>query len=201
MWDLLSTNSCGNSKVPGTTGGPTRFNGWVEELNGEVASLDLAIVTGRGPEMLTNLEGLRPLVRDEDVAPVGYRVLGDNDHYLEEHVRDTAITVIDYSDVQYLGIADTLRQSLIAVNSSDLAGFWVHFDVDALGDDIMPAVDYRYPGGLSWDEVEQILGGLLATKGALGLEVTIFNPRLDPDGNLTRRLRDLIACVLPSRGE
>jgi arginase len=173
----------------------------VEELNGEVASLDLAIVTGRGPEMLTNLEGLRPLVRDEDVAPVGYRVLGDNDHYLEEHVRDTAITVIDYSDVQYLGIADTLRQSLIAVNSSDLAGFWVHFDVDALGDDIMPAVDYRYPGGLSWDEVEQILGGLLATKGALGLEVTIFNPRLDPDGNLTRRLRDLIACVLPSRGE
>jgi len=171
-----------------------------EEPNGEVASLDLAIVTGRGPEMLTNLEGLRPLVRDEDVALVGYRVLGDNDHYLEEHVRDTAITVIDYSDVQDLGIADTLRQSLIAVNSSDLAGFWVHFDVDALGDAIMPAVDYRYPGGLSWDEVEQILGGLL-TKGALGLEVTIFNPRLDPDGNLTRRLRDLIACVLPSRSE
>jgi GNAT superfamily N-acetyltransferase len=41
--------------------------------------LDLALVTGRGPQMLTDLDGLRPLVRDEDVALAGYRVLGHND--------------------------------------------------------------------------------------------------------------------------
>jgi hypothetical protein len=49
-----------------------------DEPNGEVASLDLALVTGRGPGMLTDLDGLRPLVRDEDVALVGYRAFGDN---------------------------------------------------------------------------------------------------------------------------
>ena len=51
-----------------------------DEPNGEVASLDLALVTGRGPELLADLDGLRPLVRDEDVALVGYRVFGGNDH-------------------------------------------------------------------------------------------------------------------------
>ncbi len=57
-----------------------------DEPNGEVASLDLAVATGRGPDVLTDLEGLRPLVRDEDVALVGYRVLDDNDHFLGEHI-------------------------------------------------------------------------------------------------------------------
>ena len=56
----------------------------------------------------------------------------------------------------------------------------------------MPAVDYRHPGGLTWQEAAQILGGLLASDGARGLEVTIFNPRLDPDGSIAQRLSDLI---------
>ncbi len=43
------------------------------------AALDLAVATGRGPDLLTDLDGLRPLVRDEDVALVGYRVVDDND--------------------------------------------------------------------------------------------------------------------------
>ena len=41
--------------------------------NGEAASMDLAFATGHGPELLTNLEGLRPLVRDEDVVAFGFR--------------------------------------------------------------------------------------------------------------------------------
>ena len=35
--------------------------------------------------------------------------------------------------------------------------------------------------------------------GARGLEVTIFNPRLDPGGGLARRLSDLITNVIPAR--
>jgi arginase len=69
----------------------------------------------------------------------------------------------------------------------------VHLDVDVLGDELMPAVDYRHPDGLSWDEAGELLTGLLGHKMARGLEVTIFNPRLDPDGSLARQLSDLIA--------
>jgi arginase len=75
----------------------------------------------------------------------------------------------------------------------------VHLDVDVLDDDLMPAVDYRHPGGLSWEEATQILRGLLHASGARGLEVTIFNPRLDPGGNHARQLRDLITTVVPGQ--
>ena len=38
------------------------------EPNGEVASMDLAIVSGRGPRVLTDIDGLGPLARDEDIV-------------------------------------------------------------------------------------------------------------------------------------
>ena len=169
-----------------------------DEPNGEVASLDLALVTGRGPEILTDLDGLRPLVRDEDVALVGYRVFGDNDHVLDEHVRDTAITVVDGPEVRESGAASALGKALATVTRPGAEGFWVHLDVDVLDDDLMPAVDYRHPGGLTWEEAAEILRGLLHASGARGLEVTIFNPRLDSDRSHARHLSDLITNVMPA---
>ena len=168
-----------------------------DEPNGEVASLDLAVATGRGPDLLTDLDGLRPLVRDEDVALVGYRVLDDNDHFLGEHIRSTAITVVDLTEVRETGTGRVLDRTLATVTKPDLKGFWVHLDVDVLDDALMPAVDYRHPGGLTWQEAEEILAGLLASDRACGLEVTIFNPRLDPGGGIAQRLSDLITSTVP----
>jgi arginase len=42
-------------------------------ITGEVADMDLAIVSGRGPDILTNIDGLKPYVRDEDIVLFGYR--------------------------------------------------------------------------------------------------------------------------------
>jgi arginase len=84
------------------------------------------------------------------------------------------------------------------VTRPELQGFWVHLDVDVLDDAIMPAVDYRHPGGLSWDEAAQLLQGLLGSPGARGLDVTIFNPSLDPDGSIARQLAELIARCVPA---
>jgi arginase len=171
-----------------------------DEPNGEVASLDLAIVTGRGPAVLTDIEGRHPLVRDDDVALVGYRVIGDNDHFGSEQVRETAINVMDLTEVRKRGIAETLDRTLATVVKADLKGFWVHLDVDVLDDDLMPAVDYRYPGGMSWQELAELLGGLLRAKEACGFDITIFNPTLDADGTVGTRLSDLVAdSVLNNR--
>ena len=37
-------------------------------------------------------------------------------------------------------------------------GFWVHLDVDVLDEAVMPAVDYRLPDGLTWDELATASG-------------------------------------------
>lgn len=71
-------------------------------------------------ELLTNLDGLRPLVRDEDVALVGYRVLDDNDHFLGEHIRSTAITVVDLSELRETGTGRALDKALATVTSPSL---------------------------------------------------------------------------------
>jgi arginase len=169
-----------------------------DELMGEVAALDLAILTGRGPDALASLGGLRPLVQDKDVALIGYRAFGENDEYRGEHVRSTGIKVIDYPQIRKEGIGDALATSMKALTKRNLDGYWIHLNVDVLDDAVMPAVDYRYPGGLSWHELAQIMAGLVAGRGARGLDVTFFNPRLDQGGNLARRLSNLlIDAVLP----
>jgi arginase len=43
------------------------------EPNGEAASMDLALATGRGPSVVADLDGRGPLVRDEDVVVFGRR--------------------------------------------------------------------------------------------------------------------------------
>ncbi|MFE5661174.1 arginase family protein [Streptomyces sp. NPDC056517] len=79
-------------------------------------------------------------------------------------------------------------------------GFWVHLDVDVLDDAIMPAVDYRQPGGLSWAELEDVLRTALGHERAVGFDVTIFNPRLDPDGTIAGRLTDCLQRALVVEG-
>ena len=150
--------------------GHADFQHPADEPNGEVASLDLALAAGRGPRPLTDLDGLAPLVRAEDVALVGYRVFDDNDRFGTEHVRDSGITVLDYQELRAGTIPLILDRALATVTRPGLQGFWVHLDVDVLDDAIMPAVDYRHPGGLSWDEAAQLLQGLLSRPGALGLD-------------------------------
>ncbi len=49
--------------------------------NGEAASMELAFVTGRGPKLLTDLEGRGPLVRDEDVVALAFRDAAEQARY------------------------------------------------------------------------------------------------------------------------
>jgi arginase len=51
-----------------------------------------------------------------------------------------------------------------------------------LDDAIMPAVDYRQAGGLSLDELATVLAAAMASGRIAGVEVTIYNPELDPHG-------------------
>jgi arginase len=73
--------------------------------------------------------------------------------------------------------------------------YWLHLDVDVLDEDVMPAVSYPTRSGLTWDGLERLLGPL-ARSALIGVDVTDYNPDLDPDGHLGRRLADLLVRVL-----
>jgi arginase len=160
------------------------------EPAGEAASMELALVTGRGPDVVTNLEGRRPLLRDEDAVVFGFR---DAEHAAAEGSRPLAPTLraMDLAAVRRRGVEQAAQDALAHLERGDgPAGFWIHLDVDVLDDAIMPAVDYRVPDGLSWAELTGVLRVAAASDRALGLDVTIFNPTLDPDGRIAYALVD-----------
>jgi arginase len=166
---------------------------------GEAASMDLALVTGRGPPIVTDLEGRRPLVRDEDVAALARRDAMETEKRGSQRIEDTAIEVIDLVALRKAGAEASMERALRRLTSSGLDGFWIHLDADALDDAVMPAVDYRMPDGLSWDELVAILRTAIASGKAVGIDVTIFNPKLDEDGVISRRfvkaLGDGLVCT------
>jgi arginase len=176
--------------------GHTDFYQPSAEPTGEAASMELALATGRGPRLLTDLEGLGPLLRDEDVVAFGFR---DSAESAEAGMQPLppGLHAVDLGRVRALGAAAAARRAVERLGGGGsgaeeggggCAGYWVHLDVDVLDDAIMPAVDYRLPGGLSWPELESVLRTALAGDRAIGFDVTIFNPRLDPGGRIAARL-------------
>jgi len=159
----------------------------------EAASMELGFATGRGPRLLTEIDGNGPLVDDADVVVVGHRdadvAAGDGSRPLA-----SSIAAIDLAAVRSLGAAEAARRAV----AERRRPFWIHLDADVLDDRLMPAVDYRLPDGLSWEELEVILNAAVESPLAVGLDVTIMNPRLDQDRSLTRELSGFLARVLSS---
>ncbi len=167
---------------------------------GEAASMDLAFVTGYGPALLTDLEGLGPLVRPDDAVAFAFR---DHEDQAESGSQPlpAALRTIDLPLVRRLGIEAAARAAVDHLDRPALDGFFIHLDADVLDQAIMPAVDYLYPDGLSWEELAAVLRIALASGKAVGLEVTIYNPDLDGDGRAGRGLVALLAAVLGGGAE
>jgi arginase len=163
------------------------------EPNGEAASMELALATGRGPELVTNPDGLRPLVRDEDVVVLGRRDAELAEREGSRRIEETAIATIHLDAVRLEGVAEAVERALERLGDPALDGFWIHLDADVLDDAVMPAVDYRIPGGLSWDELSAVLRRAVGSGRALGIDVTIFDPDRDETGAIAAALVDALA--------
>jgi len=111
-------------------------------------------------------------------------------------VGGTAATAFDVSQIRALGIAEAGRTVVRMLEGQNISGYWVHLDADVLDPALLPAVDTPEPGGLTFEELAALLRALLASPLAIGLEITVFDPDLDPDGALARRLTDTIVAGL-----
>ncbi|MER6521217.1 arginase family protein [Streptomyces sp. NPDC001553] len=165
--------------------GNTAVNGPVGAAGGE----ELALSTGRGQADLADLEGLGPYLRDEDVRLFGVR---DGDEDLPE-LRAAGIRVATVGEIRERGAGPVARDALEGLHPPDTAGFWVHLDADVLDPSVMPAVDSPDADGLIADELAELLGVLARSPRCVGLNVTIYDPDLDPDGRAGALLADLVA--------
>lgn len=172
---------------------------WPPEASplGGTAGMDLWLSTGRGPTVLSNLEGRGPLVRDADVAVLGVR---DLEHWgaavSAEHVRDTAMEWLDLEALRQDGIAAGAQRALARFRASGVSGFWMHLDADVMDDAVMPAVDSRQPDGLRVAELGELVARLVDSGLAVGMDVTIYDPSLDPERQAAHALVDTLVAGL-----
>ncbi len=157
------------------------------------AGLDLALATGYGPEALTNLDQLKPYVREEDVAALGVQYdVEDKSVFDVASFRHSRITTFEADTIRARGAKECAETGLAHLTRSELKGFWIHLDADVLHKSIMPAVDSPNENGITFAQLTDLLRVLLASPHAIGLEVTIFDPELDPKGDYAAALVEVL---------
>lgn len=171
-----------------------------KSITGEVADMDLAMVTGRGPEVLTNLQGHKPYVKDENVIHIGQRDWEETRKYGSQDIKKTNIKSFGLEYIEKKGITITAEELLQHAKRLQVEGLWIHFDTDVLSDEVNPAVDYRLPGGLQFSEVEYLIKALLSTGRIVGMSVTIFNPALDTERTVAKNITETLARAFNSTG-
>jgi arginase len=157
--------------------------------------MDLALVTGHGPTLLTEFDGKAPLVRQTDAVAFGFRDAEDQLQYGNQPL-PAELRSFDLATVRRAGVAAAASDAIAHLSRAELDGFWIHIDADCLDDAVMPAVDFRLPEGLAPEELQTVLRRALDSGRAVGREVTIYNPALDEHGRAGQMLADLLVTAL-----
>lgn len=172
-----------------------------DTVHGAAAGMDLAFVTGHGPNLLTRIDGHLPLVDPADVLLFGHR---DDDRWY-----DAALLAVAAGPMRSVALDEARRgdidrvfaRRLAELTGSGIEALWVHLDVDVLDDAAMPAVDARQPEGMTVDELARVLSACVATGLLRGLHLTNYDPERDPGLDAGRRLVGLLADALVQREE
>jgi arginase len=163
---------------------------------GSAAGMDLALATGRGEPLLTQWPGVETaLVSDDDAIQVG-------DREAEAEDEDTTGT-LDPSIMQFT-VQEILRRGLVEVSGRilerlerrGLERVWLHADLDVLDKTVLPAVDSPGTPGLDFAELAELLSRVLSSGRVVGLDVTIYDPELDPDGEYLPGIVDSLTTAL-----
>ena len=156
--------------------------------SGDPADMELAILTGRGPERITRIAGKYPLLKDEEVVVYGIRAW--------DHIGTSNIEVYDRQRMIKNGIKHTVKEGLKNFYQKELP-VWIHFDVDVLDPELMPVM-FPEPEGLTFEEAQEFLGFVWASGRVIGMSIACYHPKLDIDGSAGAQLVTLVSEVLSS---
>ncbi|KAB1915520.1 arginase family protein [Micromonospora sp. AMSO31t] len=163
---------------------------------GETADMDLALLTGSGPEQLTAPAGLAaPLVAPADVVLLGHRTR-DLDPEAAAEVARLPDTIRRFDAPAVAGAPRRCGESAAALLADVDGGVWLHVDCDVLDPAALPAVSYPEPGGPNPGQLADLLEPLVASPRLIGVSIADFRPDLDPGGAHAATLVALLGGLL-----
>jgi arginase len=163
---------------------------------GSVAGMDLALAIGRGEPLLTEWPDVgTPLVPDADAFQVG-----DRETESEEPATgtlDPSIALFTVQEILRSGVAEVSDRVAERLDRRGLDRVWLHVDLDVLDQRVMPAVDSPGSPGLDFAQLADLVSRLVDTGRVIGLDVTIYDPELDPAGEY---LPIIVECLASGLG-
>jgi arginase len=97
--------------------------------------------------------------------------------------------------------ASTAREAADRV-ASQVPGWWLHIDLDVLARSEFTACgapgETLLPGGLTWEELTEIVSSVLRTGACRGWSIAVYNPDLDPGQHAAARIVRFVTDVIRS---
>jgi len=163
--------------------------------SGLIGGMDVAMLVGRGPDVLTKIFGHKPQLREEQIAIFGAR---DFDPPEREMLEGSKLHLYTMDRVRELGAERAMRE-VTEILLRFCERIYVHVDVDVLEPSEMKAIHMTAPDGLTLAECASALRAVRGSGKLCGLAVMVFNARKDPDGTEAQKLNQLIVDGLRHR--
>ena len=167
-----------------------------ESRLGSAAGMDLALATGRGESLLTQWPGVETaLVSDDDAIQVGDREAEAEDEDTTGTI-DPSIVQFTVQEILRRGVPEVSDRVVERLERRELERVWLHVDLDVLDQTVLPAVDSPGSPGLDFAQLAELLSRLLDSGRVIGLDVTIYDPELDPDGQYLPDIVDTLTNAM-----
>jgi arginase len=164
--------------------------------SGNVDGMVVSHLIGRGAPELIRFWGEPPLVREPDIVLFGVDRLDAPEkialdrspirRYLGDDIRRTGVTAA--------------AESAVARMQGGQHEFVLHLDVDAISNSDFSAATYGAgDGGMSLADVQKAMAIFAARPNMVALDVSTYNPTLDPDGSAAKVLVELLVGILTLR--
>ncbi len=170
--------------------------------SGSVEGMVISHVLGRGAPELVRFWGEPPLVRAPDVALFG---IGEPNAVELEFMAGSPLRRYLAHDVRRLGAAAAAEAALERVHGRQQQ-FVLHIDLNVIDPEDFRAATPAIPGGarsggLRLSELREALAVFARQPTLAALEISSYNPSLDPDGETAKELIELIVEILARRLE
>lgn len=172
------------------------FNTPETSPSGNIHGMPVAAILGEGPEPLVNVAGVAPKALDENTVIIGLRSV---DRLEAERLRESRVTFFTMHDIDLLGIASVIEESLDVLTGNGVERVHLSFDADAIDPRHAPGTGTPVVGGFTYRESHLIMELLAEANIITSADFTEVNPILDDQNQTAELIVELIGSLAGQR--
>ena len=163
--------------------------------SGSVDGMVISHIVGRGAAEMVRFWGEPPLVREPDILLFGVNRMSPSE---EQFLARSPMPRHLAADITKRGGAAAAEEAAQRAHAGQRE-FVLHFDVDVISGREFAATDYPALDAISLADARQALGVFVKQPQLVGINLSAYNPDLDPDGSYGKLVVDLIVEALEQR--